>query len=209
MGFLQRIIEFAKKPDADTRFLQQVDTGVQQMKDELDRLCKAAADALSHHNRLEADHERHVRQSSDWDRRAREALQMGDETLARRALERQSESDAQSQAMRPELEDSRRTTNSFSQQVAALRRKIAEAERNARVLVARKNAAKAQNRIADAMSGLNSNEDAFGTISRFEETVIEHEARARVLEDHLKQPASGSATNVDDKLEALKKQLGS
>ena len=214
MGFFNEIFGFANKKNEDEVFLETVTSSVQGMRDDLQRVNRAAADALSHHNRLEAEYSQAVRQADEWKQRAREALKRGDEELARSALTKGAETEQLAESMRDPLEASRSSVNQLSQQVQSLRQKIQDAERNARMLVARRSAAKAQGRIADAMAGLGSHNDAFGAISEYEERVLVQEAQNQVFEDPTTStpsatPPEDRSARVDKDLEALKRELKS
>ena len=83
-----------------------------------------------------------------------------------------------------------------------LKRKIDEGERTATTLVARKNAATAQRKVAEAMAGVGSADNAFAQLNRFEESVSKEEATAKAF-DQL------ASAGKDDDLEAQFAQLGS
>ena len=98
-------------------------------------------------------------------------------------------------------------------QVMDLKRKIEEGERTATTLVARKNAAAAQRKVAEAMSGVGSADNAFAQLNRFEQTVSKEEATAKAFDqlasagkdDDLEaQFAALGSHSVDDELTALK-----
>ena len=80
-------------------------------------------------------------------------------------------------------------------------------------LVARKNAAAAQRKVAEAMSGVGSADNAFSALNRFEETVSKEEATAKAFdqlasagkdEDLEAQFAALGSGGVDSELAALK-----
>ena len=96
-----------------------------------------------------------------------------------------------------------------------LKRKIDEGERTATTLVARKNAAAAQRKVAEAMAGVGSADNAFAALNRFEETVSKEEATAKAFDelastgkddDLEKQFAALGGHSVDAELEALKRE---
>ena len=87
-------------------------------------------------------------------------------------------------------------------QVGQLKRKIEEGERTATTLVARKNAASAQRKVAEAMAGVGNADNAFSALGRFEESVSKEEATAKAF-DQL------NSAGKDDDLEAQFAQLGS
>src|SRR5579883_2413591 len=66
-------------------------------------------------------------------------------------------------------------------QVAELKRKIDEGERTATTLVARKNAATAQRKVAEALAGVGNADNAFAALGSFEEKVAREEATAQAF----------------------------
>ena len=100
--------------------------------------------------------------------------------------------------------------------VKELKRKIEEAQRNANTLIARKNAAKAQKKVAEALAGVGEAENAFAALKIFEESVARDEAAAKAYEtmageadESLEEEfAKLDTSSVDDELEKLKKEMG-
>jgi phage shock protein A len=99
--------------------------------------------------------------------------------------------------------------------VGELKRKIDEAERTATTLVARKNAAQAQRKVAEALAGVGNADNAFAALNRFEETVSKEEATAQAFnqlasagkdDDLEKQFAALGNHGVDADLAALKRE---
>ena len=93
------------------------------------------------------------------------------------------------------------TSEKLKTQVGELKRKIDEGERTATTLVARKNAAAAQRKVAEAMAGVGNADNAFAALNRFEETVSKEEATAKAF-DQL------ASTGKDDDLETQFAALG-
>lgn len=177
------------------------------MHEELARVLRAAAEAMSHHNRLEADDARARRQISDCLDRARAALESGDEALARRALLRKRDLDAQIDAIRPVIHDARSTRDRLKQQVDTMRSRLAEAERNAATLIARRNAARAQQKVALALAGIAESDNAFAALRDFQAAIAASTSVA-APPDERDTPAPGARpdadADVDDALAALK-----
>src|SRR5690606_25397763 len=88
------------------------------------------------------------------------------------------ECDQRRQSLEPPLESARQVSEKLRSQVAQLRSRIAEGERNAATLIARKNAAAAQKRVAQAMAGVGDTDNAFAALKDFEESVKREEAEA-------------------------------
>jgi len=186
----------------DAHFESTVRQTVADMKTELNKVINASAMAMSNYNRLDAEYQKYQRQSQEWKDRAGIALDAGKEDLARQALARKSECDQQVASMQQAVESARATSEKLKGQVGELKRKIDEGERTATTLVARKNAAQAQRKVAEAMSGVGSADNAFSALKRFEDTVSKEEATAQAYDQI-------AATGEDKSLEAQFAQLGS
>jgi len=185
----------------DATFEATVKQTVRDMRGDLLKTIEASASAMSNHNRLEAEYQKYVRQSEEWVGRANQALDAGNEELAKKALVRKSEADEQVRSMQTGVEAARAASEQLKSKVGELKRRIDEAERNATTMVARKNAATAQRKVAEALSGVASSDNAFAALRGFEESVAKEEAKAKAFD----QIASGT----DDPLEAEFKMLGS
>src|SRR5512142_454502 len=197
----------------DATFEATVKQTVADMKTELNKVIQASAAAMSNYNRLDAEYQKYVREAQEWKDRAGIALDAGNEDLAKKALAKKGECDRQVASMQTAVNSARDTSEKLKQQVMELKRKIEEGERTATTLVARKNAASAQRKVAEAMSGIGSADNAFSQLNRFEESVAKEEATAKAFDqlasagkdDDLEaQFAQLSGGNVDSELEALK-----
>ena len=185
----------------DATFEATVRQTVADMKTELNKVVQASASAMSNYNRLDAEYQKYVRQAQEWKDRAGQALDAGNEDLARKALAKKAESDKQVTSMQTSVETAKAASEKLKAQVLELKRKIEEGERTATTLVARKNAASAQRKVAEAMSGVGSADNAFAQLNRFEESVSKEEATAKAF-DQL------ASAGKDDDLEAQFAQLG-
>ena len=168
-------------------------------------------------NRLDAEYQKYVRQSQDWKDRAGVALDANNEDLARKALAKKAECDQQVASMQTSVDQSQKASDTLKQQVGELKRKIDEAERTATTLVARKNAAQAQRKVAEALAGVGNADNAFAALNRFEETVSKEEATAQAFnqlastgkDDDLEKQFAALGSHghgVDDDLAALKRE---
>jgi phage shock protein A len=184
----------------DSTFESTVKQTVRDMRGELVKTIIASAMAMSNHNRLEAEYVKYTRQSEEWVARANQALDAGNEELARKALAKKAESDEQVRSMQPGVEAARNASEQLKTKVNELKRRIDEAERTATTLVARKNAAVAQRKVAEALSGVAEADNAFSALKGFEESVAREESRAKAF-DQL------AAAGTDDVLEAEFKML--
>ena len=185
----------------DATFESTVRQTVADMKTELNNVVRASAVAMSNYNRLDAEYQKYVRQSQEWKDRAGVALDAGKEDLAKQALAKKAECDRQVASMKTSVDQAQATSEKLKSQVGELKRKIEEGERTATTLVARKNAASAQRKVAEAMAGVGSADNAFAALNRFEETVSKEEATAKAF-DQL------ASTGKDDDLEKQFAELG-
>jgi phage shock protein A len=185
----------------DATFETTVKQTVADMRAELNKVVNASAMAMSEYNRLDAEYQKYVRQSQEWKDRAGMALDAGNEDLARKALAKKAECDQQVTSMQQAVTTSQQTSEKLKQQVAELKRKIDEGDRTATTLVARKNAAMAQRKVSEAMSGMGSADNAFSQLNKFEQSVAKEEATAKAF-DQL------ASAGKDDDLEAQFAQLG-
>src|ERR1700690_3510688 len=145
----------------DATFEATVNQTVSDMKNDLNNVVRASAVAMSNYNRLDAEFQKYVRQSQEWKDRAGQALDAGNEDLARKALAKKAESDKQVASMQASVDSAQQASEKLKQEVTELKGKIEEGERTATTLVARKNAAMAQRKVAEAMSGVGHADNAF------------------------------------------------
>jgi phage shock protein A len=197
----------------DATFESTVKQTVRDMRADLVKTINASAMAMSNHNRLEAEYQKYVQDSEQWLARANQALDAGNEDLAKKALARKAESDQQLAQMKTGVEAARNASESLKQKVGELKRRIDDADRTATTLVARKNAAMAQRKVAEALSGVGQADNAFAALKGYEESVSREEAKAKAfdqlasagkdegLEAEFAQLQGGS---VDSELAALK-----
>ena len=200
----------------DATFEDTIKQTVKDMRGELNRVIRTSADAMSNHNRLEAEYQKYVRQADEWKDRAMKALEHGDEDLAKKALAKKAECDEQVASMQTSVDQARSASEKLKKQVSDLKRRIDEAQRNANTLIARKNAAKAQRKVSEALAGVGEAENAFAALKTFEESVARDEAAAKAYgsmaespdEDLEKEFAALDVSKVDSELEDLKKEMG-
>jgi len=199
----------------DATFEATVAQTVADMKTELNNVVRASASAMSNYNQLDAEYQKYVKQSQEWKARAGQALDAGNEELAKKALARKAESDKQISSLQSAVESARTASESLKAQVSDLKHKIEEGERTATTLVARKNAAMAQRKVSEALAGVGKADNAFATLSNFEKSVSKEEATAKAFgqlasagkdEGLEAEFAQLQGHTVDAELEALKRE---
>ena len=200
----------------DATFEDTVKQTVRDMKTELNKVVRSSAEAMSNHNRLEAEYQKYVRQANEWKERAKKALEAGNEDLAKKALAKKAECDKQTASMQSSVDAARETRDRLKTTVSELKQKIEGAERNAGTLIARKNAARAQKKVAQALAGVGEADNAFTALDSFEESVAREESTARAYDDMATNPDADlekefeklDTTSADADLKALKKEMG-
>jgi phage shock protein A len=199
----------------DATFEATVRQTVADMKTELNNVVRASASAMSNYNLLDAEYQKYVRQSQEWKDRAGQALNAGNEDLARKALARKAESDKQVASLQAAVDSARQASDSLKAQVTDLKHKIDDGERTASTLVARKNAAMAQRKVSEALAGVGKADNAFATLANFEKSVAKEEATAKAFgelassgkDDALESEfAQLQGHTVDAELEAMKRE---
>lgn len=197
----------------DATFEATVKQTVADMKTELAKTINASASAMSNYNRLEAEYQKYVTQSQDWLGRANQALDAGNEELAKKALARKAECDQQVSAMKPGVESARAASETLKTKVNEIKRKIDDADRTATTLVARRNAAMAQRKVAEALTGVGQADNAFAALKSFEDNVSREEAKAKAFDQLASAGTDASleaefaalgGQSVDNELAALK-----
>ena len=185
------------------------------MKTELNNVVRASASAMSNYNQLDAEYQKYVKQSQEWKDRAGQALDAGNEDLAKKALGARGECDKQVASMQTAVDSARGASESLKSQVVELKHKIDEGERTATTLVARKNAASAQRKVSEALAGVGKADNAFTTLANFEKSVAKEEATAKAFGELASvgkdsgleaEFAQLQGHTVDAELEALKRE---
>jgi len=166
----------------DATFEATVRQTVADMKNELNKVVQSSAMAMSNYNQLDAEYQKYVRQSQEWKDRAGQALDAGNEDLAKKALAKKAESDKQVASLQTAVDSARGASESLKQQVIDLKHKIEEGERTATTLVARKNAAMAQRKVSEALAGVGKADNAFAQLTTFEQSVAKEEATAKAFD---------------------------
>jgi len=197
-----------------------VKQSIRDMKADLRKLVNASADAIANNTRLQRQYEKLNRQAEQWKSKAKTALQSGREDLAKRALSKSHEFASEAQTLEVQVQNASKTVDSIKAKVDRLKDKIREAERTSATLIARKNAAQAQKKVASALADLGDGDNAFSTLKRLETSVEKDEAAASAfdqladgaqdedLEKEIALLGMNDSGAIDDDLAALKAELG-
>ncbi|MBT8397046.1 MAG: PspA/IM30 family protein [Gemmatimonadetes bacterium] len=190
------------------------------MRDQLAKAKREVAAAIADERKLRAQLDDEIKQTRDWEHRAMLAVKEGRDDLAKQALIRQQEHAQRAQTIEQTWSAQAQETEKLKGSLRQLNDKIEEAKRKRNLLIAKQKRAQAQKRIHETMSGL-SDTSAFEAFNRMAEKIEESErrslAQAEVTEaltgdtleqDFLRLEAGGGDADVDDRLMALKHEMG-
>jgi phage shock protein A len=175
------------------------------------KLRQAVATAIASQRRLQNQAEQADAQAKAWYKRAEEALQKGEETLAREALSRRKTYQDTSTALTTQVNSQSGQVETLKRSLTALEAKIAEARTKKEMLKARAQAAQAQEQLQTAVTNLGTN-NAMTAFDQMEEKVLNLEARSQAAAelagaDLESQFAALEGSDVDEELAALKQQM--
>lgn len=208
------LISRAENPE---KMLNQI---ILDMRDQLAKAKREVAAAIADERKLRSQLDEEVKQTRDWERRAMLAVKEGRDDLAKQALMRQQEHAQRVQMLEQTWRAQADETEKLKGSLRQLNDKIEEAKRKRNLLIAKQKRAQAQKRIHETMSGL-SDTSAFEAFNRMAEKIEESErkslAAAEVDEalgsdnletEFMRLESGGSDSTMDDKLLALKQQMG-
>ena len=208
------LISRAENPE---KMLNQI---ILDMRDQLSKAKREVAAAIADERKLRAQLEDEVKQARDWEHRAMLAVKEGRDDLAKQALVRQQEHAQRAAVLEGTWRAQADETEKLKGSLRQLNDKIEEAKRKRNLLIAKQKRAQAQKRIHETMSGL-SDTSAFDAFNRMAEKIEEEERRSvahaevaealagDTLEDEfLRLESGGDESGVEDKLLALKAQMG-
>ncbi|HEY9643244.1 MAG TPA: PspA/IM30 family protein [Coleofasciculaceae cyanobacterium] len=189
-----------------------LDQAIIDMQEDLVQLRQAVATAIASQKRMQQQQNQAQSEATNWEQRARLALQKNDENLAREALNRKKVQAETAAALKTQLDQQSATVDTLKRNLVALEGKISEAKTKKDMLKARAQAAKANEQLQKTVGSLGTG-SAMSAFERMEDKVLQMEARSQAvaelagadLESQFAQLESGS--NVDDELAAMKAQL--
>ncbi len=206
---LNDLIDRVEDPE---RMIKQI---IREMEENISKAKEGVIEAIASEKQLQKDLEQHRRQSSEWQKKAEEALQVDKEELARAALMRKKEHDNIIKALEPSWEAAKNTSERLKTQLHALEAKLEEARRKRSTLVARHRAAEARQHMDKTLGNFQAGLDAQANFARMEDKVTEMEARVEAAAE-LHSDASQLEKDflameveqeVDNELAALKRKV--
>ncbi len=212
------INDLISKAENPEKMLNQI---ILDMRDQLAQAKREVAAAIADERKLRSQLDDEVKQARQWEHRAVLAVKEGRDDLAKQALMRHQEHAERGLTLEQAWRGQASETEKLKSSLRQLNDKIEEAKRKRNLLIAKQKRAQAQRRIHETMSGL-SDTSAFEAFNRMTEKIEESERRSLAhaevaealgntsLEDDFKvlEAGSGPGGDVDDRLLALKQEMG-
>ncbi|MFG6116619.1 PspA/IM30 family protein [Halobacillus sp. MO56] len=147
-------------------------------------------------------------------KQAEQAIEAGNEDLARRALEDKNSQQEQAEQLQASWEKAKSDADSLREKLDEMKKEYQQMKLKKDSLKARAESAKTRTKMNRTMSGIGGDESRKG-FERMEEKVLQHEAEAETSEDMSQASRSLDdefealeKNGVDDELAALKKKMG-
>lgn len=208
-----RVVESAEKSDPVGIVKQQMMEAKKQLGDYEQAVREMGAQKIA----VEKDVEVAKSEVKDWGKNAETAMNNGNEDLARKALERQTEAENKLNSLKTSLKTSTANFEKMKQRLVEQKTIIDKKSSEIRTLESRQKAAKANLKMRETMTKYEGNDSAMDQISIFEDKVAEMENEAQAA-DELEEAMGGediekefeamtSDGAVDDKMAALKAKM--
>jgi phage shock protein A len=214
--FKSNINDLIARAEDPEKMLNQI---IVDMRDQLAKAKREVAAAIADERKLRSQLDEELKLTRDWEHRAMLAVRENRDDLARQALLRQQEHASRAQSLEQTWTAQAQETEKLKGSLRQLNERIEEARRKRNLLVAKQKRAQAQKRIHETMSGM-SDTSAFEAFNRMAEKIEESERQAvaasevsealqgETLDKEFKALEGGSSAAVDDRLLALKQQMG-
>jgi phage shock protein A len=221
MGLFQRISdiisanlgELAEQYEDPETMLKQA---IREMEESIEKATQDTAKTLASQKRLERELAHNESEAKQWKARAEQAVEAGDDELARKALSRKREHDKLAVALRDQLSAVKDAGTTLRRQLDGMKAKLAEAKRTRAALSARQKAADVRRKAylaTDAVGEVGLDDAAFKKFDRLKEKVEMAEAEAEALaelrgidtaESEIPLNSGSSESDIEDELAALK-----
>lgn len=182
------------------------------MEDALKQGQAQVAEQIAQEKLIQSDLDNANKSADDWGKKAELAVSKGMDDLAREALHRQNDYEAQADIYQKQLGAQHQAVQKLKTDLAALQSKYEDARRNKEMLITRAKRAAAQEQIAGAAAKLTS-VDYSSDLAIMERRIREQEARVAASEEVKSTSVDeqfkklGSDDAVEQQLAALKKKM--
>ncbi len=174
---------------------------VREMDESIRQATQETAKTLAGVKRLAKELAHNESEGKQWQSRAEQAVESGDDELARKALTRKQEHEKLVVAIRSQHKAAREASQTLRQQLDAMKAKLAEAKRNLATLSARKKAADVRKKLYTASTEpgeIGLDDRAFDKFDRMQDKVEQAEAEAEALAELQGFDTGGSSSDFDD-----------
>ncbi len=185
---------------------------ISDMEEALRKATVATAQAMANERRLKAQYERAKALAEEWQSRAEEALQAGNEELALKAVQKKMEYENLAAGYERAYNEARAVTEKLRKQLDTLKVKLEEARTRYTTLIARKKAADVQKEFVKYAGGFG--KDVFSKFDKMEERILREEEEAEALVELSRDSVEEEYERMTKErkaqaeLEALKEKLG-
>jgi phage shock protein A len=155
---------------------------------------------MAQEKKLERDYTQHQQNADSWENKAMQALNSGNEDLARQALQKKAEASQMAAQFKGMWESAAKTTQNLKSQVEQLKVKLNEARMKESTLIARNETAKAQKQIAKQVGNFDTS-SSFAKFDKWEQKILKNEAEAQAFTEI----ASDGSAQLDDQFKLLEK----
>ncbi len=176
---------------------------IREMENSIETVTKETAKAIAGEKRIFRELTKNDVEAQQWQQRAVQAVQTGDDQLARKALARKKEHENLSQALSEQLEPVKKAGETLKHQLAAMKAKLAEAKRHLAGLLIRKRTADIRKQASSSLTPQQTapfSSSAFRKFDRLREKVEEAEAEADAI-DELNSLSDQALVGFDDQFE--------
>ncbi len=181
------IDDLVSRMEDPTKLVRQM---ILEMEDAVDEAVASVGNAIANERLLERRIRDRKGEAEIWEEKAAQALDAGEEDLARRALERKVTIQATTEEMESALEEAGQITSQLKQQLVQFRQKLEEARTRQRSLAARHRIAQDPGRLTGRP--MSPSTEAFDRYDRLCQEVERREAAAEVYEE-----VAGSAPGLE------------
>ncbi|WP_059052681.1 PspA/IM30 family protein [Paenibacillus senegalimassiliensis] len=193
MSNINALIDKAEDP------IKLTDQYIRDMQEDLEDAEKAVAAQIAIEKRFKGLYEEQEALVERRTQQAHQAAQAQNVELARRALEEKKAAEAKMAEYKASYDQNKASADNLRLKLDEMRKQLTEMKNKRETLVARYNAAKAQNEINKAMNGFGS-DSAAGGMKRMEEKMLQMEAQAEASNE-----VSSKGRSLDDEFETLSK----
>lgn len=158
---------------------------IREMEESIAKATQETAKALANEKIVNKALTTNQAQAAQWLERAEQAVQAGDDELARKAIKRKQEHEKLVAALEDQLAASQEAAQALRRQLEAMKAKLAEAKRNLANLSVRHRAAefRKQMQTVDLEATSELDQDAFAKFERLRHRVEQAEAEAEALSE--------------------------